>query len=245
MSEVPELVRESKASLPLVLLVEDELALVKFIESSLETHGYRVVHAPTGAIGLRLAAQYVPDLILLDLGLPDIDGLDVIRSLRPWCTAPILVVSARGQERRKVEALDAGADDYVVKPFGVPELLARMRVASRHVARLAANAGEQRFVSGPLQIDFETRRVTCAGAEIHLTPTEFKLLCVLARHAGKVVTQRQLLTEVWGPKSSRDSHYLRVYMTHVRRKLDPGPPWPRLFTTEAGVGYRLELLDGA
>lgn len=228
---------------PLVLLVEDEPQVVAFLEASLAANRFRVLHAPNGARALSMAAQYVPDLVLLDLGLPDVDGLEVIRGLRPWCAAPILVVSARGQERRKVEALDAGADDYVVKLFGVPELIARMRVALRNVARRTTHATATTFVCGPLHIDFEARRVCCAGAQVHLTPIEFKLLTVLARNAGKIVTQRQLLVEVWGPASAEESRYLRVYMTHLRRKLDPGPRWSRLFRTEAGIGYGLASPD--
>jgi len=202
-----------------------------------------VLEAESGAAGLRLAEQYVPDLVLLDLGLPDVDGLQVIRALRPWCTAPILVLSARGQERSKVEALDAGADDYLTKPFGVAELLARMRVALRHRARSAAGTTDEPFASGPLRVDLAARRVTLNDEEVHLTPIEFKLLAVLVRNAGLVVTQRQLLQEVWGPRSLKQAHYLRVYMTHLRRKLEHGAAHRRVFTTEAGVGYRLELPD--
>jgi two-component system KDP operon response regulator KdpE len=165
----------------------------------------------------------------------------VIRSLRPWYGAPILVLSARGQEHSKVEALDTGADDYLTKPFSVPELLARMRVALRHAARSAAGPSDAPFEAGPLRVDLVARRVTLDGDEVHLTPIEFKLLAVLVRNAGMVVTQRQMLQEVWGPQSLDQAHYLRVYMTHLRRKLEPGPPAERLFKTEAGVGYRLEL----
>jgi two-component system KDP operon response regulator KdpE len=224
----------------LVLLVEDDPQVVKFVETALTAMDYRVLHAGTGKQALAMAAQYVPDLVLLDLGLPDMDGLAVIRGLRPWSTASILVLSARGQERSKVEALDAGADDYLTKPFSVPALLARMRVALRHAARAATHSTGGVFTCGPLEVDFEARKVLSAGVEVKLTPIEFNLLKVLAREVGKVVTQRQLLLEVWGPKSAEQSHYLRVYMTHLRRKLEPGPPWPRLFKTEAGVGYRLE-----
>lgn len=222
---------------PLVLIVEDEPQVKAFLETSLVASGFRVEHAPNGARALSMAAQYVPDLVLLDLGLPDVDGLEVLRGLRPWCLAPVIVVSARGQERRKVEALDAGADDYIVKPFGVPELLARMRVALRNVARRHAGALETSCTIGPLRIELEARRVFCAGELVHLTPIEFKLLAALVAHSGKIVTHRQLLAEVWGPNASEDSGYLRVYMTHLRRKLDPGRAWPRLFRTEAGVGY--------
>lgn len=236
------------AESPLVLVVEDEPQVTAFLEASLAASGFRVEHAPTGARALSMAAQYVPDIVLLDLGLPDVDGLEVLRGLRPWCVAPVIVVSARGQERRKVEALDAGADDYIVKPFGVPELLARMRVALRNVARRSAGALETSCTIGPLRIELEARRVFCAGEAVHLTPIEFKLLAVLVAHCGKIVTHRQLLTEVWGPNAAEDSGYLRVYMTHLRRKLDAGPGWPSLFRTEAGVGYGLvapeELEDG-
>ncbi len=190
-----------------------------------------------------MASQYVPDIVLLDLGLPDVDGLDVTRQIRTWSQMPILVVSARGQERAKIEALDAGADDHLTKPFSLPELLARMRVALRHAARSAANAPLEAFERGPLSVDLLARRVRCNGREVHLSPIEFKLLSVLVRHAGKVVTHTQLLQEVWGPDSTSHTQYLRVYMTHLRRKLEPGPPWPRIFVTEVGVGYRLSCDD--
>ncbi len=224
----------------LVLVVEDEPQVVRFLDASLKEQGYRVIDAATGEQALRSASQYVPDLVLLDLGLPDIDGLQILRSLRTWLRAPIVILSARGQERAKVEALDAGADDYLTKPFGVPELLARMRNALRHAARAETGGAGERIECGPLSIDLEARRVLHGGNEVHLTPIEFKLLAVLARHAGKVVTQKQLLQEVWGPRNLDDAQYLRVYMTHLRRKLAPRPGGARLFTTEAGVGYRLE-----
>lgn len=224
---------------PQVLLVEDDPQVVKFVRAALEATGYRVLHAENGRQALSLAAQYMPELVLLDLGLPDVDGLQVLSGLRAFCAAPVLVLSARGQERAKVDALDAGADDYLTKPFSVPELLARLRVALRHAALARTRSSEPLFTCGPLQIEFEARRITLAGQEVKLTAIEFKLLSVLAREVDKVVTQRQLLTEVWGPKSAGQSQYLRVYMTHLRRKLEPGAPWPRLFLTEPGVGYRL------
>jgi two-component system KDP operon response regulator KdpE len=225
---------------PLVLVVEDEAAVQRFLETSLSAQGYRVVVAQTGQQALRLAAQHVPEMILLDLGLPDLDGLQVIRELRAWHKAPIIVVTARGQERAKVEVLDAGADDYVTKPFSLPELLARIRVALRHAARGAASSTEPSFRCASLRIEFEERRVFVDEQEIHLTPIEYKLLGVLAHHAGKVVTHKQLLQEVWGPHSTEQTQYLRVYMTHLRRKLQPKSPARSIFTTEAGVGYRLE-----
>ncbi len=224
-----------------VLVIEDEPQVRKFVGASLSAQGYRLIEAENGSIGLGLASQYVPDVVLLDLGLPDMDGLQVIHALRRWFRGPILVLSARGHDHSKVEALDAGADDYLTKPFSVPELLARLRVALRHAARSASGPSSEPFESGPLRVDLVARRVTLKGAEVHLTPLEFKLLAVLVRNAGMVVTQRQLLEEVWGPHSLDQAHYLRVYMTHLRRKLEPGAPHGRIFTTEAGVGYRLEL----
>jgi two-component system KDP operon response regulator KdpE len=220
-------------------VVEDDPQVRRFLRSSLPVHGYRLIEAAGGKEALRMATQYVPDLVLLDLGLPDIDGLDVTRQLRSWSAMPILVLSARGQERHKVEALDAGADDYLTKPFGFPELLARMRVALRHSSRVEGQAGEGPFVCGDLRVELAERRVLVGSREVHLTPIEFKLLSVLIRHAGKVVTHKQLLTEVWGPKSVAQSQYLRVYMTHLRRKLEPDRHRPRFLRTESGVGYRI------
>jgi len=223
---------------PQVLVVEDDAQVRRFLRTSLPPHGYRVLEAENGAQAVRMASQYAPELVLLDLGLPDLDGLEVVRQLRGWSRAPILILSARGQERSKVEALDAGADDYLTKPFGFPELLARMRAALRRIQ--SPTQSDSPFVCGYLQVDFAARRVLCDGNEVHLTPIEFRLLSVLARHAGKVVTQKQLLTEVWGPHSVEHGEYLRVYMTHLRRKLEPGTGRGRIFRTEAGVGYRLE-----
>jgi len=224
---------------PQVLLVEDELPVRRFLRASLPSHGYRILEATTAAEALQLATMHVPDLVLLDLGLPDGDGLDVTKQLRGWSTVPILVLSARGQESQKVAALDAGADDYLVKPFGLPELLARMRVALRHAARLRSGSEPSTVRVGPLAIDFAARRVTVASNEVHLTPIEYKLLSVLARYAGRVVTHNQLLEAIWGPGSRGQTHYLRVHMTHLRHKLESDPLQPRLFSTEAGVGYRL------
>lgn len=228
---------------PLVLVVDDEQQVRKFLRASLVAHGHRVIEAETGEDAIRLCAEYVPDLLLLDLGLPDLDGVEVVRRIREWSTLPIIVISARGQESQKVEALDAGTDDYLTKPFGIPELLARIRVALRHAARALEGNNESTFVSGPLQVDLVKRRVQLDGAEVHLTPIEYKLLSVLVKHAGKVITQKQLLEEVWGPRSGHQTHYLRVYIAHLRRKLEPDPLRPRLFLTEAGVGYRLQCLS--
>jgi len=231
-----------KSSEPLVLVIEDEPQVRRFLRTSLKAHGFAVIEAESGALGLREAAQHVPDVVLLDLGLPDMDGTEVVRRMRTWSRVPVLILSARGEERNKVEALDAGADDYLTKPFGFAELLARMRAALRRAARPEGPEASV-LTQGPLKIDLERRRVELAGQEVHLTPIEFRLLAVLARHAGRVVTHRQLLTEVWGPQSAEATQYLRVYLTHLRRKLEPDPSRGRIFHNEPGVGYRLELAN--
>jgi len=223
----------------LVLVVEDEPQVLRFLRASLSAHGYRLAEAATGERALVEAAVRAPDLVLLDLGLPDLDGVEVARRIRAWSAVPIVVLSARGQERDKIEALDAGADDYLTKPFGVGELLARMRVALRHAARLASGGGETAFEAGDLRVDLAARRVSVRGEEVRLTRTEFNLLAALARHAGKVLTHRQLLQEVWGPGSTGQSHYLRVYMGQLRHKLEEDPARPKYLLTETGVGYRL------
>jgi two-component system, OmpR family, KDP operon response regulator KdpE len=227
---------------PLVLLVEDEPQMRRFLRAALTSHGYRLVESDSGAAGLAEAATRNPEIILLDLGLPDMDGVEVTRRLREWTRIPVIVISARGQERDKVAALDAGADDYLTKPFGVPELLARMRVAQRH--REAASAGsseEPAFVVGDLRVDMVARQVFSAGEEKRLTPTEYRLLLTLVRHAGRVVTHRQLLAEAWGEAYVSQTHYLRVYMGQLRHKLEPDPARPRYLVTEPGVGYRLRM----
>jgi len=217
-------------------VVEDEPEIRRLLRSSLEAEGYRVVESATGERGSIDAGTHKPDLAIVDLGLPDFDGLEVIRRVRAWSRMPILVLSARIQERWKVEALDAGADDYVTKPFGIGELLARVRVALRHAAR-SASGEVLRF--GAIQVDFGKRLATRAGAELHLTPLEFRLLACLAKHLGMVATHRELLSEVWGPSHAEDTHYLRVYMKQLREKLEPDPERPRYLLTETGVGYRL------
>ena len=222
-----------------VLLIEDDAQIRRFLRATLASQGYRLIEAMTGEEGLSLAASRQPDLIILDLGLPDLDGLAVARRIRQWGSVPILVLSARGQERDKVAALDAGADDYVTKPFGVGELVARMRVALRHAARGGLGKEEPVFSVGELRVDLARRQVFLGGEEVHLTPIEHKLLAVLVRNAGKVVTQRQLLTEVWGPAFEEQGHYLRVFMRQLRQKLESTPARPRYFRTEPGVGYRL------
>jgi two-component system, OmpR family, KDP operon response regulator KdpE len=223
----------------LVLVIEDEPQVLRFLRASLSAHGYRLVEATTGEQGLVEAGMRAPDLVLLDLGLPDVDGVDVARRLREWSAVPIVVLSARGQESDKIRALDAGADDYLTKPFGIGELLARMRVALRHAARIAAGAGESVVETGELRVDLAARRVLVRGEEVRLTRTEYNLLAALAKHAGKVLTHRQLLKEVWGPGSADQSHYLRVYMGQLRHKLEENAARPRYLLTETGVGYRL------
>ena len=224
-----------------VLLIEDEAKIRSVIRSTLTRHGYRLYEASTGREGMANAAARNPDLILLDLGLPDLDGLEVIRQVRRWAAIPIIVLSARGQEQSKVNALDAGADDYVTKPFGINELLARMRVVLRHAARRAETDGEPVFAVGDLRVDLEHREVRVAGKTVRLTPIEFKLLAVLVKQAGKVLTYRQLLKEVWGPLHVAEAHYVRVYMQHLRNKLEAKPAHPRYLITELGVGYRLRV----
>jgi two-component system KDP operon response regulator KdpE len=225
---------------PLVLLIEDEPEIRRFLRTSLPVEGYRLIESTTGQDGLAQATARNPDLILLDLCLPDMDGLDVIQQLRTWTTIPILIISARDQEQMKVDALDLGADDYVTKPFGIPELLARMRAALRHRAHLSQNAADDVFSVAGLRVDLARRRVFVNEQEAHLTPIEYKLLTVLVHYAGKVVTHRQLLKEVWGPLHVDEHHYVRVYMRQLRNKVEPHPAQPRYLLTELGVGYRLK-----
>ncbi|MBK8232899.1 MAG: response regulator [Candidatus Eisenbacteria bacterium] len=224
---------------PGVLLIEDERQIHRFLRPVLEGHGYRVEAAMTGEAGLAAAAAKRPDVILLDLGLPDLDGLEVTRRLREWSRTPIIVLSARGREGDKVAALDAGADDYVTKPFGVPELLARVRVALRHAQDRSPEGSEPVFRVGDLEVDLGRRRVCRGGKEIHLTPIEYRLLAYLVRNSGRVVTHPTLLAEVWGPTFRQETHYLRVFMGQLRRKIEDDPARPRFIRTEPGVGYRL------
>jgi two-component system, OmpR family, KDP operon response regulator KdpE len=224
---------------PLLLVVEDEIPMRRFLRVSLASHGFRVLEAATAREALALASGHNPDLVILDLGLPDGDGLELTRNLREWSAAPIIVVSARGREDDKVSALDAGADDYLTKPFGVNELLARIRVGLRHSSQRAAGASEPQLTVGTLTIDLARRRVERDGREIRLTPIEFKLLALLARNAGRVLTHRQILLDVWGPAHAGQAHTLRVHMADLRKKLEPEPARPRLLLTEQGVGYRM------
>jgi two-component system, OmpR family, KDP operon response regulator KdpE len=225
---------------PLILVVEDDRPIRRFIVAGLRSQGYRVIDVDRATSALSQAASHAPDIVILDLGLPDGDGLDVIAELRQWTEKPIIVVSARGQERSKVEALDSGADDYLTKPFGVSELLARVRVALRHLSRTAEGPPEAaEFRVGDLAVDLHTRIVTLANEPVHLTPIEYRIIAVLVRNAGKVVTHRMLLSEVWGPGRTDERQYVRVFMANLRRKLEPNPARPRFLITEAGVGYRL------
>jgi two-component system KDP operon response regulator KdpE len=228
---------------PLILVVEDDPPIRNFIRACLRTQGYRVLEVDKGEEALSQAASHVPDLLILDLGLPDLDGMEVIRRLREWSRVPIIVVSARGNERGKVEALDAGADDYLTKPFGTGELLARIRVAFRRAAALPggndADTASSVFSLRGLEVDLGKRKVTVDGHRVRLTPIEYRLLALMVQHAGKVLTHRFLLQTVWGPGSVNDTHSLRVFMATLRRKLEADPTQPKYLLTEVGVGYRL------
>ena len=226
---------------PLILLVEDEPQMRRFLRVALEGSGYRYLEASTGEEGLAMAVQHRPDVILLDLGLPDMDGLDLMTRVREWSQTPVIVISARGQETDKIGALDVGADDYLTKPFGTGELLARIRVALRHADPGAVE--DPMFILGRWRVDLAKRQILIDGKEVHLTPLEYGLFTTLIRHAGKVVTQRQLLKEVWGGVAGAQPLYLRVYMAQLRHKLEEDPSRPRYLRTEPGVGYRLRMED--
>ena len=223
------------ASKTTVLVIDDEVQIRRLLRVSLEAHGYRVFEAATGQAGLTEAAQRQPELVLLDLGLPDMDGVSVLKRLREWSRVPVLVLSVRDREEDKIAALDNGADDYVTKPFSTGELVARLRVAQRHAQPAPEMAV---FRSGQLEVDLTARVVTLQGKEVKLTATEYGLLRLFVQHAGKVLTHRQILREVWGPNCVEQTHYLRVYMAHLREKLEARPAQPELFITEPGVGYR-------
>ena len=224
-----------------VLVIEDEAPIRRFLRASLPSHGYHLIEAENGEDGLLQAAMQRPAIIILDLGLPDLDGLQVTQRLREWTNTPIIVLSARGREDDKIAALDAGADDYLTKPFGMGELLARLRVALRHLHQHGGEKGEPVFQVGALRVDLVRRQVFVADQEVHLTPNEYNLLTTLVQHAGKVMTHRQLLREVWGPAYTEENHYLRVYMGQLRHKLEADPARPRYLLTEPGVGYRLAI----
>lgn len=222
-----------------VLIVEDEQAIRRFLRSALEADGLRVHEAETLQRGLLEAATRKPDLVILDLGLPDGDGIAFIRDFRQWSQVPVIVLSARTEEADKITALDAGADDYLIKPFGIGELQARLRVALRR--RGSAEADRPRYAFADIEVDIAARRIRRGAEEIHLTPIEFRLLAVLLNNHGKVLTQRQLLSQVWGPNAVEHSHYLRIYMGHLRQKLENDPARPQHLLTETGIGYRFML----
>jgi two-component system KDP operon response regulator KdpE len=221
-----------------VLILDDEVGIRRFLRHSLDPERFDVIEAENGAEGLRLVATKSPAVLLLDLGLPDIDGVEVARQIREWSEVPIIVLSAREQEADKIAALDAGADDYLTKPFSVGELEARIRAALRRGSKAEP---QPIFQVGDMEVDLQGHIVRRAGAEVHLTPNEFKLLACLIKNAGRVVTHKQLLTEVWGPEFADEPHYLRVYMAQLRHKLEDDPAQPKLLATESGVGYRLRV----
>lgn len=223
-----------------ILIIEDEENIRDFISTSLRAQDYKTVDAKTAAEGMTLAASLCPDVILLDLGLPDMDGMEVIRSVRAWSMLPILVISARSREKEKVEALDLGADDYITKPFGSSELMARIRTAMRHGAVTAGmGAPSQVFATGGLQIDFGKRMVRVDGVQVHLTQVEYKIVALLAQNAGQVMTYDAIISHVWGPYMNDDNRILRVNMANIRRKLEKNPAEPQYINTEIGVGYRM------
>lgn len=221
-----------------VLIVEDEKEIRRFLRTALENEALKVVDADTLQRGLIEAATRKPDLVILDLGLPDGDGIHFINDLRQWSAVPVIVLSARSDEQDKIAALDAGADDFLTKPFGIGELLARVRVALRHRGKLASESPATEVTFGDIRVDIPARRVSRDNKDVHLTPIEFRLLVSLLNHAGKVMTQRQLLNHVWGPNAVEHNHYLRIYMGHLRQKLEQDPARPRHLITETGVGYR-------
>ncbi len=225
---------------PVILIVEDEEAISNFLSAILESNQYKVIKTDQGLEAISLAASYCPDLILLDLGLPDIDGIHVIKKIREWSSVPILVVSARGHEREKVEALDLGADDYITKPFGTSELLARIRTEIRHSQKKldGSSVGTGKVEAGDLIVDYDKRQVTRNGEKIHLTPIEYKIIYLLSTHIGKVLTHEFIVKEIWGPHAS-DVQTLRVNMANIRRKIEDNPAEPHYIITEVGVGYRM------
>ncbi len=225
---------------PVILIIEDEPQMMRFLRVTLQSENYRLIEADTAASGISQAASRNPDIILLDLGLPDMDGLEVIEKIRAWSNTPVIIISAREQEGDKIKALDRGADDYLTKPFSVGELLARIRVALRHSALKGSNQAKTSFAVDDLMIDFVKRKVTIDDKEVHLTPIEYRLLTVLVRNAGKVMTHRQLLKEVWGPLYIEHTHYLRVFMNQLRKKIETDPARPHLLINEPGVGYRFK-----
>lgn len=228
-------------SAPVIIVIEDDPAIRKFLRTSLSTQDFTVFEAETGRQGIVEAGMRKPDLMILDLGLPDMDGVEVIKAVRAWSAMPIIVLSARNYEQHKIDALDLGADDYLTKPFGFGELLARIRVALRHANRTSENPQGELFTTDNLHIDLLNRLVSVDGQEVRLTPIQFRLLSVLVKNVGKVMTHQQILREVWGPSYQENAHYLRIYMSQLRQKLEQNPTQPRYLLTESGVGYRFKI----
>ncbi|HTC20378.1 MAG TPA: response regulator [bacterium] len=226
---------------PTILVIEDEAMIRRYLRLTLESQDYRLLEASTGEEGLALAASYKPEVILLDLGLPDIDGLEVITRSREWTSNPIIILSARGKEQDKIQALESGADDYLTKPFSTGELTTRIKVALRRFTRSGSPSNKTVFKTGNLKVDLEKWQVFVDGEEVHLTPIEFKLFSIMARNAGRLVTRKELLNEIWGPAGGDSSHYLRIYFHQLRHKLEKNPARPRYLITEPRVGYRLKI----
>ncbi len=226
---------------PVIIVIEDDPPIRKFLRTSLSSQGFTVFEADTGKQAIVEAGVRKPDLIVLDLGLPDMDGVDVIRAIRSWSSMPIIILSARSHEQHKIDALDMGADDYLTKPFGFGELMARIRVALRRANRPQDNQSDNVVIAGNLKVDLNNRLVMVDDREIHLTPIQFRLLAVLIRHADRVMTHQQILKEVWGPSYQENAHYLRIYMSQLRQKLETDPTQPRYLVTESGVGYRFKI----
>lgn len=225
---------------PVIVVIEDDPPIRRFLRTSLSTQGFIVHEAESGKQGIVEAGVRKPDLLVLDLGLPDMNGVDVIKAVRSWSEIPIIILSARNSEQQKIDALDAGADDYLTKPFGFGELLARIRVALRHANRTSEQTQNEVFQTANLQVDLLNRIVKIDHQEVHLTPIQYRLLSTLVKHAGKVLTHQQILKEVWGPSYKENSHYLRIYMSQLRQKLEADPTQPKFLLTESGVGYRLK-----
>ncbi len=226
---------------PIIIVVEDDSAIRRFLRTSLIPQGFNVYETDCGKQGIVEVSTRKPDLLILDLGLPDIDGVEVIKAVRTWSTVPIIILSARNHEQQKIDALDAGADDYLTKPFGFGELLARIRVALRHSLGSLERSQSEVFTTANLKVDMLHRIVSIDDQEVHLTPIQYRLLTVLVKNAGKVMTQQQILKEVWGPSYQENAHYLRIYMSQLRQKLEADPTQPKLLLTESGVGYRLKV----
>jgi two-component system KDP operon response regulator KdpE len=226
---------------PVVIIIEDDPPIRRFLRTGLSAQGFEVHEADCGQRGLAEASMRKPDLVILDLGLPDMDGVEVVKLIREWSAMPIIILSARSAEQSKIDALDAGADDYLTKPFGLGELLARIRVALRRSSGNAEAIQSEIFTVGNLRVDLRNRQVQRGGEEVHLTPIQYRVLMVLLKHAGKVLTHQQIIKEVWGPSYTENAHYLRIYMSQLRQKLEDDPAKPQYFLTESGVGYRLKI----